>query len=192
MEIRGLKIFLTMLILLSCAAITSADSSGNINIELTKLEPDYGFILYIFLAAFVVVILSLSIILLKRRRTARPRLPKKTITVTRGSEGFKQDGYYGAVFNSSKSKVELSDEKQEEKPIVSTTNTGGIDRYLKEDERIVLNVLRLKHNSCTQATLRIATDFSKAKLSRILSELEERGVIFKEQQGRKNLITLRE
>ena len=66
-----------------------------------------------------------------------------------------------------------------------------VERYLKEDERIVLNILRMKHNSCSQATLRVVTDFSKAKLSRLLSELEERGVIYKEQQGRKNLVTLR-
>jgi uncharacterized membrane protein len=50
----------------------------------------------------------------------------------------------------------------------------------------------MKHNSCSQATVRVVTDFSKARLSRILSELEARGIIYKEQKGRKNIITLRE
>ena len=68
----------------------------------------------------------------------------------------------------------------------------AVDRYLKEDERIIINVLRMKHNSCSQATLRVVTDFSKARLSRLLSELEERGIVYKEQKGRKNIITLKE
>ena len=55
----------------------------------------------------------------------------------------------------------------------------------------VARVLKLKEGSCEQGTLRIATGFSKAKLSRLLMEMEERHIIYKEQRGKKNVIFLR-
>lgn len=64
-------------------------------------------------------------------------------------------------------------------------------KNLKDDEQQVIRVLMLKEGSCEQGTLRIATDFSKAKLSRILSELEERNIVSKEKRGKKNLIFLK-
>lgn len=64
--------------------------------------------------------------------------------------------------------------------------------HLKEDEITVINALKLKEGQTTQATLRVVTGFSKASLSRILKELEERNIVHKEQQGNKNLVTLRE
>ena len=66
-----------------------------------------------------------------------------------------------------------------------------IEKYLKEDERIVLRVLQMKGGSAGQGTLRIATNFSKAKLSRVLAELEQRGVIHKDKEGKKNLVSIR-
>ena len=64
-------------------------------------------------------------------------------------------------------------------------------KNLKEDEKQVVRVLLMKEGSCEQGTLRIATDFSKAKLSRLLSELEDRNIVSKEKRGKKNLIFLK-
>ncbi|HLC67224.1 MAG TPA: hypothetical protein VJK52_06320 [Candidatus Nanoarchaeia archaeon] len=66
-----------------------------------------------------------------------------------------------------------------------------VEKYLKEDERSVVRVLQLKGGSASQGTLRIATNYSKAKLSRILTELEQRGVIHKDRDGKRNLVSLR-
>ncbi|MBW2997308.1 hypothetical protein KY349_03135 [Candidatus Woesearchaeota archaeon] len=66
-----------------------------------------------------------------------------------------------------------------------------IESHLKEDEEQIINILKLKEGSCEQGTLRIATGFSKAKLSGLLKELQERKVIHKEKRGKKNLVFLK-
>ncbi|MBN1545000.1 hypothetical protein JW898_06085 [Candidatus Woesearchaeota archaeon] len=66
-----------------------------------------------------------------------------------------------------------------------------IDRHLKEDEQQIINVIRLKEGCCEQGTLRIATGFSKAKLSGLLKEMEVRKIIHKEKRGKKNLVFLK-
>ncbi|MBW2996422.1 hypothetical protein KY332_03920 [Candidatus Woesearchaeota archaeon] len=66
-----------------------------------------------------------------------------------------------------------------------------VEKHLKPDEEQIINVLKLKEGSCEQGTLRIATGFSKATLSRLLKELEDRKVIKKEKRGKKNLVFLR-
>jgi uncharacterized membrane protein len=66
------------------------------------------------------------------------------------------------------------------------------DLHLKEDEEIIVNVLKKREKKqCEQGTLRIITGFSKATLSRILSELEARKIIKKEKRGKKNIIFLK-
>lgn len=215
--------FLLTISLLSAIAIAD-DTSGNISVQVTKLDESVTYLLLI-AAGFLIVIAiaAVSTLLYLRRvwnknrtelirkegqskkahkpradtRIYRPdeRQPIRVPDTERASR--KHADYYTEVFTAPASPVTLTDEKSG-KPAITPSRQelpdGGladVDRYLKEDERIVLNVLRMKHNSCTQATLRVVTDFSKAKLSRLLSELEERGVIYKEQQGRKNLVTLR-
>jgi uncharacterized membrane protein len=66
-----------------------------------------------------------------------------------------------------------------------------IEHHLKEDEQQVVNVLKLKEGRCEQGTLRIATGFSKAKLSGLLKEMQERKLIHKEKRGKKNLVFLK-
>ncbi len=78
----------------------------------------------------------------------------------------------------------LQNEKKEKKPL-------NIEFRLKEDEKAVINVLKLKNGSTSQSTIRIATGFSKTSLSRILMELEARNVILKEKKGNRNLIILK-
>jgi uncharacterized membrane protein len=79
-------------------------------------------------------------------------------------------------------KIEIPDEIEKEPAFI---------KNLKEDEQQVVRVLLLKEGKCEQGTLRVATDFSKAKLSRLLSELEARNIVYKEKRGKKNLIFLK-
>ncbi|MFH1064646.1 MAG: hypothetical protein V1729_06190, partial [Candidatus Woesearchaeota archaeon] len=72
-----------------------------------------------------------------------------------------------------------------------TTPHRPIDTHLKEDEQQIVNVLRLKEGSCEQGTLRIATGFSKAKLSGLLKEMEQRKMVHKEKKGKRNLVFLK-
>ncbi|MBW3012305.1 hypothetical protein KY311_03905 [Candidatus Woesearchaeota archaeon] len=79
--------------------------------------------------------------------------------------------------------------KAETKVIVEKQDM--VEKHLKTDEEQIVNVLKLKGGSTEQGTLRVATGFAKATLSRILKELEERNVIYKEKRGKKNLIFLK-
>ena len=66
-----------------------------------------------------------------------------------------------------------------------------MERHLKEDERLIIEVLKAKNSRSTQAQLRVATDFSKARLSRLLMELEDRKIVLKEKEGKRNLVFLK-
>jgi uncharacterized membrane protein len=182
-------------------ALADDDTSGNIRIEVTKLDKldnSLPYLVFVVIGVVVVIAVVLSVLLIfrSRRSSQRPSKSAVELNLRPGSSAeLKIEGYYGGVFQKILPEVEIIDEKASSREVASeaeSKNGGDVDRYLKEDERIVINVLRMKHNSCTQATIRVVTDFSKARLSRILSELEERGIIFKEQQGRKNLITLKD
>ena len=77
------------------------------------------------------------------------------------------------------------------KPKVNKVIVKKIDKitsHLKEDEEQVLNVLKQKGGKCDQGTLRVVTGMSKAKLSQLLKELEERKIIKKVKKGKKNVI----
>ena len=192
---RRLFLFSVLFLVLSCAYVV-AQSDGNINISITKLDNGFSTITLMILGLFILLALVISIILLIRRRRSQLRIPspKKNIYLDSvRDKGFRRDGYYNKVFKSPLPEKRISDEKSAPVKFISENGcSDGVNRYLKEDERIIVNVLRMKHNSCSQATLRVVTDFSKARLSRLLAELDERGVIYKEQQGRKNMITLRD
>ncbi len=79
---------------------------------------------------------------------------------------------------------------RDENPIKEKTELD-ISEHLKEEENQVIQILKNKEGSCEQGTIRFIGNFSKAKLSRILSELEARNVIYKEIKGNKNLIHLK-
>ncbi|MBW2971746.1 hypothetical protein KY359_01795 [Candidatus Woesearchaeota archaeon] len=84
-------------------------------------------------------------------------------------------------------------EKNQEKAFSgSRSHDNSVDKHLKEDEQQIINVLRLKEGRCEQGTLRIATGFSKAKLSGLLKEMEQRKVVHKEKRGKKNLVFLKD
>jgi uncharacterized membrane protein len=60
---------------------------------------------------------------------------------------------------------------------------------LKDDEQAIMRLI-LEHDGIDQREIQRETDFSKTKVSKILSELEKRGVVRKEQVGRRNKIFL--
>jgi len=61
----------------------------------------------------------------------------------------------------------------------------GLDKY----EQIVINAIR-EHNGITQSTLRIRTKLSKAKLSRVIQQLEEKNLVSKSKSKKTNEISL--
>ena len=81
--------------------------------------------------------------------------------------------------------------KPEPKEKTRTKREDLVEKHLKPDEEQIVKVLRLKQGSCEQGTLRVITNFSKAKLSRLLMELEERKIVYKEKRGKKNLVFLK-
>lgn len=90
---------------------------------------------------------------------------------------------------------EQEEEKGEkEKPAESAMQKPVADilKYLKEDEQQIVNILKQREGQCEQGTLRVITGFSKAKLSSLLSELEDRKIVYREKRGKKNLVFLRE
>ncbi len=88
-----------------------------------------------------------------------------------------------------KPRVEVITKKEIVKEIVEKGT--NIEEHLKEDEAQVVNILKQRESQCEQGTLRVITGFSKAKLSGLLKELEDRNVIHKEKRGKKNLVFLR-
>lgn len=86
---------------------------------------------------------------------------------------------------------EPSKVEEHKPPHFSLGLSSEIEKHLKEDERLIVEVLKAKQGRCSQATMRMATDFSKAKLSRLLMELEDRNVIQKEKEGKRNLVFLK-
>jgi hypothetical protein len=64
--------------------------------------------------------------------------------------------------------------------------------YVVADERIVLDAIRKAGGKIIQSELVKNTEFSKAKVSKILSELEYRKIIRKEKYKRTNIIFLEE
>lgn len=78
-----------------------------------------------------------------------------------------------------------------EPQIKTITKDYDISDHLKEDEQIIINLLKNRGGECEQATLTLISDFSKAKISRLLFELEERKVIKKVKKGKKNYIMLK-
>lgn len=198
------RIFLLVLILVfaACSSIVIADddSNGNIRVEVTKIDNSWSYVVLAVVGIVVLIAVVLSIVIVVRSRQLQGVRHGTSVSLKGGEpQALSREEYYTNVFERPVPDVKIVDEKSSPVVLASIDPVGDVgsgsgkdvDRYLKEDERIVINVLRMKHDSCSQATLRVVTDFSKARLSRILSELEERGIIYKEQQGRKNLITLK-
>lgn len=66
----------------------------------------------------------------------------------------------------------------------------SLSHFLNKEELQILTAVR-QQQGITQATLKLRVDMSKAKLSAVLKELENRGIIKREPDGRTNKIFLK-
>ena len=80
---------------------------------------------------------------------------------------------------------ESASEQSPQEPVSTSSNGGGPSAltFLPEDERRVIEPI-LESPGLTQVELRGRSDFSKAKVSQTVSKLEDRGLIYREKQGR--------
>ena len=82
-----------------------------------------------------------------------------------------------------------SSEHSSEQPTRESLTNGSAPKrpsaltFLPEDERRVIDPI-LESPGLTQVELRARSDFSKAKVSQTVSKLEDRGLIYREKQGR--------
>ena len=81
-----------------------------------------------------------------------------------------------------------SELSSEQSPQESSANDSSSERtsaltFLPEDERRIIEPI-LESPGLTQVELRGRSDFSKAKVSQTVTELEDRGLIYREKQGR--------
>ena len=157
--------------LLSAIALAQG-KDANVSVSVERMEDTTPLLTVIVLAAVFIVLLLLVVYLL--RYIVLEQKKKRALKEKPDTDADEQ---------------EYMDEHEDNSSELSADT--DLDRYLKEDERNVLNILRQRGGVCSQSTLRIAGDFSKATLSRLLKELEERNIIKKEKRGKKNLVILR-
>lgn len=63
--------------------------------------------------------------------------------------------------------------------------------HLKEEEKQLVRIITQKGDSVEQSTLVLISGLSKAKVSQLLKELEERDIVKKVKKGKKNIIILK-
>ncbi len=62
---------------------------------------------------------------------------------------------------------------------------------LKGDEKVLVDILNKHNGSVNQRVIVRESDFSKAKVSRLVAGLKERGIVDVEILGRTNKVTLK-
>ena len=141
--------------------------------QVAPAGPSLPFWIFIVLATIVIVSLLLRFLLWKR--------PERAITLPSPERATSQKTVLKQMLPKSGAK------KNEVKKVDRL-----VDKYLKEDERLIVEALRKRQGKTKQGTLQVVTNFSKAHLSRLLKELEDRGIVQKQRSGRKNLVFLKE
>ncbi len=63
---------------------------------------------------------------------------------------------------------------------------------LKGDERSILEAIQEKGENCRQRDIVKITDFSKARISRILEDMEKRGIVERTRSGRTNRVRIKD
>ena len=74
--------------------------------------------------------------------------------------------------------------------VESTTEANNTEEGLPEDLRKVVEIIRSNGGRITQKELRQKVDYSEAKVSLIVADLENRGLVQKFKKGRGNVIVL--
>ncbi len=175
-------------LLVSSAIVLAVDNSGSINVEVRKIEGGVPLFFLVILTIVLVAALGLALFFLLKNESPADQKENGIILKPEGA-AISPESYYDKIFQEPVN--EIVDEKADVHEPIGSMGADKVASFLKEDERIVLNVLKMKNGSCSQATLRVVTDFSKARLSRIISELVQRGIVYKEQQGNTNIVTLK-
>ena len=168
------KILLVSLLLLSLLPVLvhAQGKDANVSVSVVKMERATPLLTIIILAAVFIILLVVVMYLLKY--IVREQRKKRALKEKLGIDVHEK---------------EYKEEHREDDSELSMD--AEVDKYLKEDEKIVVNILRQRGGVTSQSTLRIAGNFSKATLSRLLKELEQRNIIKKEQRGKKNLVILK-
>ncbi len=91
-------------------------------------------------------------------------------------------GFYMLFFNKTEKAILEKLEKEKDEKI-EDAKFGMLMKALDSYEQKVIRIIR-EQPGITQSTLRIRSDFSKAKLSYVLQELEKRGIIKRVEKGR--------
>ena len=82
------------------------------------------------------------------------------------------------TLTSEKDEVKKTDAEMGDKDLVDV-----VEKVLDRDESLIINIIK-EHEGVTQDSLRFKTGFSKAKISLILKELEEKGIVYRERFGK--------
>jgi len=136
-----------------------------------------GFLLGLIIFGFILIVFML-------RRYFRNRKLAKELLLRAEIRGEYEDRRREKISRSLK-------ERNLKKKEVPVEPKPAAEHYLKDEERQIVNVLRQREGSCEQGTLRVVTGMPKSTLSRILKELEDRNIIYKEKRGKKNIVFLR-
>ncbi len=72
----------------------------------------------------------------------------------------------------------------------ASSNVRTVLSVLKQDEKNVVDVITQRGKECLQRDVVKATDFSKAKVSRIVADLEARGILKRTRYGRTNKVCI--
>jgi len=172
---RSILIFVSIILLSVLSSVVFAqDKEANVSVQVVKMHDNTSMITLIILFVLFVILLAAVYYLMryialqhKKGRALREKIQPKA-------------------------DIEENDYMHEHKEEISDLSMDtDVDKYLKEDEKTVISILRQRGGIVSQSTLRIAGNFSKATLSRILKELELRNIIKKEQRGKKNLVILK-
>jgi len=138
-----------------------------------------GFVLFGFLVAVYLVYR-----LLKKSRFEKELLMRAEIAGE--YEKIKQEEQ-----KEKRKKARRKSAKKSEEPIPEYIPVVEVGRHLKEDEKQIVNILKEREGKAEQGTIRVVSGMPKSSLSRILKELEERNIIYKEKRGKKNMVFLR-
>ncbi|HLC46619.1 MAG TPA: hypothetical protein VJI75_02655 [Candidatus Nanoarchaeia archaeon] len=150
------------------------DKEGNLNVSVQKIDNESSLISIAALSLIILLLIIAIIALLKRFLLGQKKRKALNEKVSR--------------MDKDEAEFVLENPDQE---ITISQQSADVDKFLKEDERQIVSILRQREGICSQATLRVVGNFSKANLSRLLSELEQRNILVKEKRGKKNLVILK-
>jgi len=138
-------------------------------------QQSYGLIILIVLAVIVVVVGAAAFIYLRRRK--KPSVAEKNIPEQ-------------AAIPELPSEPESPVEQDKEPPLPPLQPSASNDVTLPDDLREVIRIIEKNGGRITQLDLRKALPYSEAKVSLMITDLENRGIIKKIKKGRGNIIIL--